>query len=65
MAQEKARTRLSSLNGSSLVPAEVAEAASPPKPSAEPAEPEGAKKSTDCRRFIPSAGTTVAVKCDE
>jgi tetratricopeptide (TPR) repeat protein len=62
MAQEKARTRLSSLNGSSLVPAEVAEAASPPKPSAEPDE---ATKGTDCRRFIPSAGITVAVKCDE
>jgi tetratricopeptide (TPR) repeat protein len=54
-AKEEARERLAALNGD---PAPAKVAASEPKDTPPPA-------STDCRRFIPQAGTTVAVDCTE
>lgn len=60
-AHQKARTRLSALDGSSQPTSpEVATAASPSPPTDRKEE-----KSHDCRRFIPEARATVAVDCAE
>lgn len=58
-AKEEARERLAVLTGEP-VPAKVA--ASEPAAKSDPAP---APASSDCRRFIPSAGTTVAVECEK
>lgn len=58
-AKEEARERLAALTGE---PAPAKIATSDP---AAASDPEPAPASTDCRRFIPSAGTTVAVECEK
>lgn len=55
-AHDKAHQRLASLTGKAQ-PAEVATVATPSE------DPAPVPQNSDCRRFIPSAGTTVAVDC--